>query len=88
MQTMTVYRIDPKTMLFMYSEPVHPDPDGAFVVPGNCVQLAPPPHDIDNQDRPRWDSTVPLISAAANRLGNFMTGFWIPIERRSDIIPD
>ncbi len=73
MQTMTVYRIDPKTMLFMYSEPVHPDPDGAFVVPGNCVQLAPPPHDIDNQDRPRWDSTVPLISA---EFGQAHKGSW------------
>ena len=75
MLSMTVYRIDPKTMLLMYPETVAPQPDGEFIVPGNCVQLAPP--DCDGLDRPRWDSDVPVVHA---RFGFIDTGSWSVVK--------
>ncbi|MFV0411128.1 MAG: hypothetical protein ACK5LJ_15945 [Paracoccus sp. (in: a-proteobacteria)] len=71
MQPLTVARIDPATRLFMYPEPVHPDHDGDFVVPGNCVRELPP--ETTAPDWPRWNSTVPLHSAEFGHPG---TGTW------------
>jgi len=70
-----VSRIDPKTMLFMYNEDVHPHPDGEYPVPGNCVlELAPEP---GGNARAKWISDVPLISFNFGREG---TGRWEVVE--------
>lgn len=67
MQPITVYRIDPKTRLFMYPEPVLPDPDGEYVVPGNCVLVAPPP--AGENERAQWGDELPLLDPNFGRPG-------------------
>lgn len=66
-----VSRIDPKTMLHMYDEDVHPQPDGEYQVPGNCVRVLAP--DTGVHERAKWESDVPRI---AHNFGFPGTGTW------------
>lgn len=72
----TIYRIDPKTSLFLYAEKTYLNANGSPHMPGNCITEAPPQH--AEKQWPRWDSNVPRTN---HQFGQAGTGSWI-------IIPD
>lgn len=73
--SLTVYRIDPKTNLFLFLEDLKPDDDGQFHVPGNCVRIAPP--EKTEGTWPKWTSDVLLTN---HSFGQPDTGSWSNVD--------
>lgn len=82
LEPITVSRVDPKTMLHMYNEDVHPQPDGEYQVPGDCVRVLAP--ETGENERARWLSNVPRV---AFNFGHAGTGNWEVVEdyRKTDL---
>ncbi len=82
LEPLKVSRVDPKTMLHMYNEDVHPHPDGEYQVPGNCVRVLAP--DVGENERAKWVSEVPRI---AFNFGHAGTGSWEVVDdyRKADL---
>lgn len=80
--TVTVYRIDPKTGLYLFPEDLYQDETGDYHVPGNCVYVELPESQAGQW--PKWTSDV---SHTNYQFGHPSTGQWSLIDdyRKTDL---
>ncbi|GEM_PF-1906505 len=66
---LSVFRLDPSSLLFLYAEATY-ETDAGVHVPGNCVQVAPP---VGDGKVARWVTELKLTD---HRFGREGTGAW------------
>lgn len=69
--SITVFRVHPETLIFLYSEQVLQDDSSTTHVPGNCIVVTPP--ETTEQQLLRWNSSVPRTH---HTFGTETTGSW------------